>query len=165
MIGTALFGSLTIGSLIAAVMFICLALIFVQRWTTRPTAPGGEGVGVAPVVLRKLRRREQLSDQEIAVAAGVIAMRGSPLAYSIPAAIFSVGCFYVFGSLEHLHGATPSERTFLGVIPMFTAANVTLQLAKSARLKRRLPAEFRRSRGVSRGRRGRRSHPDHKVHS
>ena len=43
------------------------------------------------------------------------------MAYCIPAPIFSIGCFYVFGSLEDLHGATPSERTFLGVIPMFTS--------------------------------------------
>ena len=165
MIGTALLNSLTIGALIAVVTFTCLALVFVHRWTTRPTASGGEDVAMAPAVLKKLRKREKLNDQEIAIAADVIAMRGSLLAYSIPAAIFSVGCFYVFGSLEHLHGATPSERTFLGVIPMFTAANVTLQLAKSARLKRLLPAEFRPSRGMSRGRRGRRSHSDQGAHS
>ena len=50
--------------------------------------------------------------------------RGSFMALCIPATIFSIGCFYVFGSLEHLHGATPSERTFLGVIPMFTSTNL-----------------------------------------
>lgn len=39
----------------------------------------------------------------------------------IPGALFMLGCFFVFGSLYHLHGATPSERTFLGVIPMLTS--------------------------------------------
>jgi hypothetical protein len=143
MIATALFGYLTIGSLVAVVVFACLAFVFVQRWMTRPAAAGGEAVAAAPTVLKKVRTREQLSDEELAIAADVIARRRSLLAYSIPAAIFSVGCFYVFGSLEHLHGATPSERTFLGVIPMFTAVNVTLQLLRSARLQKRLPAKPR----------------------
>jgi hypothetical protein len=44
----------------------------------------------------------------------------------------------VFGSLEHLHGATPSERTFLGVIPMVTSANLAIRLLRSASLKGRL---------------------------
>jgi hypothetical protein len=139
MIGTALFGYLTIGSLVAVVVFTCLAFVFVQRSLARPAAAGGEDVAVTPAVLKKLRKREQLSDEEMAIATDVIARRRSLLAYSIPAAIFSIGCFYVFGSLEHLHGATPSERTFLGVIPMVTSVNVTLQLLRSARLKKRLP--------------------------
>jgi hypothetical protein len=46
----------------------------------------------------------------------------------------------VLGSLEQLHGATPSERTFLGVIPMLGAFNVTAQLVRAAKLKKRLPA-------------------------
>ncbi len=48
-----------------------------------------------------------------------------------------VGCFYVSGSLEYLHGAPPSERTFLGVIPMITSTNVLLRLLMPG-LKRRL---------------------------
>jgi hypothetical protein len=159
MIDTALYGSLTIGSLIAVVVFTWLAFIFVHRWMTQSAAAGGEDVAVAPAVLKKLRKRERLSDEEMAIAADVIARRRSLLAYSIPAAIFSIGCFYVFGSLEHLHGATPSERTFLGLIPMFTAANVTLQLLRSARLKRRLLSEPRPRRGMRRSRRDARPHP------
>ncbi|MGH3641629.1 MAG: hypothetical protein ACRDUX_21670 [Mycobacterium sp.] len=153
MIETALFGYLTIGSLVAVAVFACLAFVFVQRSLTRPAEAGGEKVAAAPAVLKKLRKREPLSDDEIAVATHVIARRRSLMAYSIPAAIFSIGCFYVFGSLEHLHGATPSERTFLGVIPMFTAVNVALQLLRSARLKRRLPTGPRSRRGVWWGRR------------
>ena len=57
------------------------------------------------------------------------------------AAIFSLGCFYVLGSLEQLHGATPSERTFLGVIPMLGSFNVTVQILRIITLKRRLPRQ------------------------
>ena len=67
------------------------------------------------------------------------------MAYSIPAALFSIGCFYVFGSLEHLHGATPSERTFLGVIPMLTSTNLAIRMLRSASLKGRLQKEAARS--------------------
>jgi hypothetical protein len=147
MIETALFGYLTVGSLVAVVVFASLAFVFVQRSLNRPAVAGGEEVAIAPAVLKKLRKRESLSDDETAIATDVIARRRSLMAYSIPAAIFSIGCFYVFGSLEHLHGATPSERTFLGVIPMFTAVNVTLQLLRSARLTKRLPTGPRRRRG------------------
>jgi Kef-type K+ transport system membrane component KefB len=63
------------------------------------------------------------------------------MALCIPLTIFSIGCFYVFGSLEHLHGATPSERTFLGVIPMLTSTNLAVRMLKSASLKRRLPRQ------------------------
>lgn len=148
MIDSVLFGSLTIGSLIAIVVFACVAFVFVKRSLARPPVASGEDVGAALAVLRKLRKREPLSDDEVAMATQVIARRRSPMAYSIPAAIFSVGCFYVFGSLEALHGATPSERTFLGVIPMFTALNVTIRLLRSASLTRRLPGRPRRRRGV-----------------
>ncbi len=150
MTGTALFGYLTIGSLVAVVVFSCVAFVFVQRSLARPTAEGGEDVAVAPAVLKKLRKREPLSNEEMAIATDVIARRRSLLAYSIPAAIFSIGCFYVFGSLEHLHGATPSERTFLGVIPMFTSVNITLQLLRSARLTKRLPVKPRSRQGMHR---------------
>jgi hypothetical protein len=74
----------------------------------------------------------------MAVAKQAVSDRRSLMAYCIPAALFSLGCFYVFGSLEHLHGATPSERTFLGVIPMLTSANVAIRLFRSASLKGRL---------------------------
>jgi hypothetical protein len=144
MISTALSGFLTIGSLVAVVVFACIASIFVKRSLARPAVAIGEEVGAAPSVLKKLRKREPLSDDEVAIATQVIAKRRSLMAYSIPAAIFSVGCFYVFGSLVALHGGTPSERTFLGVIPMFTALNVTIQLLRSASLAKRLPSRPRR---------------------
>jgi hypothetical protein len=52
----------------------------------------------------------------------------------------TMGIFYILGSMEYLHGHTASERTFLGVIPMFTSINLIIQMRKSARLKKRLPA-------------------------
>jgi Kef-type K+ transport system membrane component KefB len=89
-------------------------------------------------VLRKLRKSEPMSPDELALAEQVVDARRSPMAYSLPAAFFTAGCFYVFGSLEYLHGAPPSERTFLGVIPMITSTNILLRLIGAAKLKRRL---------------------------
>ena len=66
--------------------------------------------------------------------------RGNVMALAVPAALFCLGCFYVCGSLEQLHGRTASERTFLGVIPMITSTNLTIQILRSVRLKRRLPS-------------------------
>ena len=79
-----------------------------------------------------------MSEDELHYARRVVADRGSLWALSIPGMIFMLGCFYVFGSLEHLHGATPSERTFLGVIPMLTSTNLALRMLSNVRLKRRL---------------------------
>ena len=53
--------------------------------------------------------------------------------------IIGVGCIYVFGSLEQLHGRDPSIRTFIGLIPMLAGTNLTMQLLRIAKLKRRLP--------------------------
>ena len=138
MISTGVFGLLTIASLGAVVVFATVAFVYVRRLQKRPSVAMGEQVRDASTVLRKVRKRESLSDDEFVEAKQVVAARRSVMAYSIPAALFSVGCFYVFGSLEQLHGATPSERTFLGVFPMFTAANLAIQLLRSARLNRRL---------------------------
>ena len=130
---------LTITSFIVLVVFATLASVFVSRLVRRPTLPLSEEIGGIPEVLRKLRKREPMSDDEVALARQALSDRGSFLALCIPATIFSIGCFYVFGSLEHLFGAAPSERTFLGVIPMFTSTTLAIRLLKSASLKRRLP--------------------------
>jgi hypothetical protein len=123
----------------AIVVFATLGAMFVARLVRRPALPMSDEVDAIPRVLRKLRKREPMSDEEVALARQATSDRGSLLALCIPAAIFSIGCFYVFGSLEHLHGATPSERTFIGVIPMFTSTNLFIRMVKSASLKRRLP--------------------------
>ena len=64
----------------------------------------------------------------------------SPLAYAIPAALFTIGFFYVVGCLFmlHLDGGNPSFRTFIGGIPMLTSMNMAVQLRKVARLKGKL---------------------------
>jgi hypothetical protein len=46
--------------------------------------------------------------------------------------------YYVFACLEYLQGATPSERHFIGVIPMITSSNLAIQLLRARRLKGRL---------------------------
>jgi hypothetical protein len=135
---SSLFGLLAIVSLALAVVFAALAFVFTKRLLNRSGVPMGEEIGTYPTVLRKVRKRQPMSSDELDLAKQVIGDRLSLLAYSIPATLFCIGSFYVFGSLEHLHGATPSERTFLGVIPMITSTNLAIQLLKSARLKRRL---------------------------
>jgi hypothetical protein len=135
-----LWALLSIIFFVAILVFASLAGVFIVRLVRRPTLPLSEQVGGIPAVLRKLKKREPMSADELAVARQAVSDRGSFLALCIPLTIFSIGCFYVFGSLEHLHGLTPSERTFLGVIPMFTSTNLAIRMIKSASLKRRLPA-------------------------
>jgi hypothetical protein len=133
-----LWAYLTIIALVAVLVFATVAFVYVRRLLIRAPVPMGEEVGSIFGVLRKLRKREPMSDDELALAKQAVSDRRSLMAYSIPAAVFSIGCFYVFGSLEHLHGAKPSERTFLGVIPMLTSTNLVIRLLRSASLKGRL---------------------------
>lgn len=130
---------LTVVAFVAVVVFAAIASVFVARLVRRPTLRISEEVGGVTKVMTKLRKREPMSDDEVALARQVVSDRGSVMAFCIPATIFSIGCFYVFGSLEHLHGATPSERTFLGVIPMVTSTSLAIRTLRSASLKRRLP--------------------------
>jgi Flp pilus assembly protein TadB len=138
MVEQGLFGLLTIVALMLAFMFAAVAAVHVKRLQDRPPSPVGEEIGSAKAVTRKVRKREPMSADEFDYAKQLLAARSSLLTLSIPGALFSLGCFYVFGSLYHLHGATPSERTFLGVFPMLAAINLTTQVLRSARLKRRL---------------------------
>ncbi len=135
---TALFGYLTVLALASALVFAAIAGVYVKRLGDRATPPIGEEIGAAKTVLAKVRKRQPMSRDELDYAKQIVGYRSSPLTFCIPAALFSVGCFYVFGSLYHLHGATPSERTFLGVFPMLASMNFTAQILRSARLKRRL---------------------------
>ena len=135
---TSLFGILTIISLALILIFATIAFVYTNQLLSRRTLPMSEEIGSIFGVLRKLRKREPMSDDELDLAKQAVADRASWMAYSIPATLFALGCFYVFGSLEHLHGATPSERTFLGVIPMLTSTNLTIRLLMSAGLKGRL---------------------------
>jgi hypothetical protein len=133
-----LFGYLTVLALVLALVFAAFASVFVKRLGDRAPTPISEEIGSAKAVVRKVRKREPMSKDELDFAKQILADRGSLMTLCIPGALFMVGCFYVFGSLYHLHGATPSERTFLGVFPMLAATNFTTQILRSARLKRRL---------------------------
>ena len=135
---TGLFGLLTVVFLAMVLILAVVATFYVRRLRHRESTPISEEVGGATAVVRKLRKGEPMTSAEIDYARQVVEDRGSLMGLAIPGMIFMLGCFYVFGSLEHLHGATPSERTFLGVIPMFTSTNLALRMLSSARLKRRL---------------------------
>lgn len=133
-----LYALLTVIALALALVFATVAAAHVIRLEGRPTTPLGEEIGSARAVVRKVRKGEAMSAEELEFAKRIIGARSSPLTFAIPGALFMVGCFYVFGSLYHLHGATPSERTFLGVFPMLASVNFTTQILRSIRVKRRL---------------------------
>jgi hypothetical protein len=135
-----MYGILGIVAFCFVLLFTATAAVYHRRLLRRPPLPLSEEINSTQMVLRKVRKREPLSRDEFDLASAVIAARRHPMAYAIPAAVFSIGCFYVFGSLEQLHGHTPSERTFLGVIPMITSTNLAIRMRRSASLKRRLPA-------------------------
>jgi hypothetical protein len=110
------------------------------RLENRKPAPLGEEVGAHKAVLAKLRKRESLSRNESDYARELISDARSPLAYAIPAALFTIGFFYVVGCLYelHVHGGSPSFRTFIGGIPMLTSMNMAAQLRRVAGLNGRL---------------------------
>jgi hypothetical protein len=132
------FGPLTVLALVLALVFGAFAAVFVKRLGDRAPIPISEEIGSAKAVIAKVRKREPMSKDELDYAKQIVADRSSLMAYCIPGALFMLGNFYVFGSLYYLHGATPSERTFLGVIPMLTSTNLAVRLLRSARLKGRL---------------------------
>jgi hypothetical protein len=138
LVDSALFGLATVVSLALSLMFMVPAGMYVRRLQHRAPNAVGEEIGSAKTVTRKVRKGEPMSADELDYAKQVIGARSSVRAFCIPGALFMLGCFYVFGSLYHLHGATPSERTFLGVFPMLAALNFTTQILRSIRLKRRL---------------------------
>jgi hypothetical protein len=138
MVTTGVFGFVTLLALALAFVFAAAAAVHVKRLEDRPPPPMSDEIGSAKAVTRKVRKSEPMSHDELDYAKQLLAARSSPMTFCIPGALFSLGCFYVFGSLYHLHGATPSERTFLGVFPMLASINLTTQILRSARLKRRL---------------------------
>jgi hypothetical protein len=135
---SALYGFVTIVALALAFVFAALAGVYVRRLEDRTTPPIGEEIGSAKAITRKVRKGEPMSADELDYAKQIIGARSSLMTFCIPGALFMLGLFYVFGSLYHLHGATPSERTFLGVFPMLASMNFTTQILRSIRLKRRL---------------------------
>jgi hypothetical protein len=121
-------------------VFATCVFAYMGRLENRTPAPLGEKVGAHKAVLAKLRKREPMSQDEMDYATELISDARSALAYAIPAALFTMGFFYVVGCLYVLHidGGHPSFRTFVGGIPMLTSMNIVAQLRRVARLKGRL---------------------------
>jgi hypothetical protein len=137
-VDSVLFGFLTIVTLALALVFAAFAAVHVKRLGDRTPAPISEEIWSSKAVLTKVRKGEPMSEDELDYAKQIVADRSSPMAFCIPGTLFMLGSFFIFGSLYYLHGATPSERTFLGLIPMATSTNLAIRLLRSARLKGRL---------------------------
>lgn len=133
-----LYSLLTVVVAALGITFAACAFAFIRRLEDRKPASLGEEVGAHKTVLAKLRKRQPMSQDEIDYAREIVSDCRSPLAYSIPATLFAMACFYVFGCLQQLHGAAPSIRTFIGGLPAIGATNLTMQLLRVARLKGRL---------------------------
>jgi hypothetical protein len=135
-----LWGYLTILAAVLELVFVACVFAYIGRLENRTPAPLGEKVGAHKAVLAKSRKRESMSQGEVDYATELISDARSPLAYAIPAALFTLGFFYVVGCLYQLHvyGGAPSFRTFVGGIPMLTSLNIVAQLRRVARLKGRL---------------------------
>jgi hypothetical protein len=139
-VGLGLWGYLTILAAVLELVFVACVFAYISRLENRTPAPLGEKVGAHKAVLAKLRKRESMSQDEVDYATELVSDARSPLAYAIPAALFTLGFFYVVGCLYQLHvyGGAPSFRTFVGGIPMLTSMNIVAQLRRVARLKGRL---------------------------
>ena len=133
-------GFLTILAGVMGLSFAACVYVFISRLENRTPARLGDQVGAHKAVLAKLRKGEPLSRDEVDYATELVSDARSPLAYAIPATLFSMGFFYVVGCLYELHvdGGNPSFRTFVGGIPMLTSMNIAAQLRRVARLKKRL---------------------------
>ncbi|MFG1933425.1 hypothetical protein ACGFK1_22670 [Mycobacterium sp. NPDC048908] len=133
-------GDLTIFAAVMEIVFATCVFVYISRMERRTSHPLGEKVGAHKAVLAKIRNREPMSQDEVDYARELIADARSPLAYAIPAALFSMGFFYVVGCLFvlHLDGGHPSFRTFVGGIPMLTSMNIAAQLRRVAGLKGKL---------------------------
>lgn len=133
-------GDLTILAGVMEMVFATCVFVYISRLERRVAHPMGEKVGAHKAVLAKLRKRQPMSQDEVDYATELVTDARSPLAYAIPAALFTIGFFYVVGCLFvlHLHGGHPSFRTFIGGIPMLTSMNMAAQLSRVARLKKKL---------------------------
>jgi hypothetical protein len=133
-------GDLTILAAVMAIVFATCVFVYIGRLERRTSHPLGDQVGAHKAVLAKVRKREALTREEYDYASELVADARSPLAYAIPAALFTMGLFYVVGCLFmlHLDGGNPSFRTFIGGIPMLTSMNMAAQLRRVASMKRKL---------------------------
>jgi len=137
-VSTYFWGLCALIALAVALLLLSIGTVYARRLEREPKLPFSEEIGAAPRVIRKLRKREAMTPEEFQYAERIVAIRGNPMAFCIPFTLFALSTYYVFGCLEYLQGATPSERTFIGVIPMFTSTNLVIQLLRAKRLKGRL---------------------------
>jgi hypothetical protein len=137
-VSTYFWGLLALIALAVTLLLLTIGTIYARRLESEPKLPFSEEIGAAPRVIKKLRKRESMTPEEFEYAQRIVAIRGNPMAFAIPLTLFALSTFYVFGCLEYLQGATPSERTFIGVIPMLTSTNLAIQLLRAKRLKGRL---------------------------
>ncbi|PND58766.1 hypothetical protein CRM90_05105 [Mycobacterium sp. ENV421] len=130
-------GDLTILAAVLEIVFATCVFVYIGRLERRTSHPMGDEVGAHKRVLAKVRKREPLTQDEFDYAGELVADARSPLAYAIPAALFTIGFFYVVGCLFmlHLDGGNPSFRTFIGGIPMLTSMNMAAQLRRVAGMK------------------------------
>jgi hypothetical protein len=135
---TAFWALLTLIALGVTLVLLSIATFYVWRLEQQPTLPISEEIGAAPRVVRKLRKRESMTPEEYEFAQRVVAIRGNPMALCIPLTLFALSVYFIFGGLEALHGAKPSERHFIGLIPILTSTNLVIQLLRARRLKGRL---------------------------
>ncbi|WP_445167748.1 hypothetical protein ACTXG7_28865 [Mycolicibacterium sp. Dal123E01] len=133
-------GDLTILAGGMEIVFATCVFVYIARLERRTPHPMGDQIGAHKAVLAKIRKREPLTRDEFDYASELVADARSPLAYAIPAALFTIGFFYVVGCLFmlHLDGGNPSFRTFIGGIPMLTSMNIAAQLRRVAGMKRKL---------------------------
>ncbi|MBB3601119.1 hypothetical protein FHT40_000752 [Mycolicibacterium sp. BK556] len=133
-------GDLTILAAVLAVVFATCVFVYITRLERRTSHPMGDQIGAHKAVLAKVRKRQPLTRDEFDYASELVADARSPLAYAIPAALFTMGFFYVVGCLFmlHLDGGHPSFRTFIGGIPMLTSMNMAAQLRRVAGMKGKL---------------------------
>lgn len=136
-----LWGDLTILDGLLALGLVGCVFVYVRRLENRTPAALGEQVGAHKAILAKLRKREPMTQAEYDYASELVEDARSPLAYAIPAVLFSCGFFYVVGCLYelHVHGGNPSFRTFIGGIPMLSSMNIFGQLRRVARHQHKLP--------------------------
>jgi hypothetical protein len=130
------FGYLALLAGAAELLFAALAFVYVRRLLGHGPTPISEEIGGFRNVLGKLRKSEPMSQAEWDFAAQTVADRSSLLAFSIPAAVFALGCIFVFGGLE-AHGVN-SLRPYIGLFPILGSINMTIRLLRIATLKKRL---------------------------
>ena len=138
MLGTVTWGLLTFIAFCVDLVLLTIAFVYVRRLERQPTLPFSEEIGAAPRVIRKLRKRESLTPEEFEYAQRIVAIRGNPMALCIPFTLFTLGAITFSVVSNTCRARRPSERTFIGVIPMLTSTNLAIQLLRARRLKGRL---------------------------